>query len=229
MSLWCIAAAEGYQSVDEKTKVRGPGRTTKEDWINIALSTLINEGIEQVKILTLANKLNCARSSFYWYFRNRSELLRSLLNHWADTNTQILIDAANQPANTITSALAKLYDGWLQEEHFNTALDFAIRDWARRDDKVKRAVQENDLTLIAAITKMFQTHNFAPNEADVRARMVYFTQIGYDTLDHGESWEVRASRARLYLFCMTGVEPSEEEVRFLVSVRNSSMKEPLPA
>ena len=51
------------QNMDLKTRVRGPGRTTKEDWINIALHTLITEGVEQVKILTLANKLNCARSS----------------------------------------------------------------------------------------------------------------------------------------------------------------------
>lgn len=215
--------------MDLKTKVRGPGRTTREDWVNIALQTLINEGVEQVKILTLANKLNCARSSFYWYFRNRSDLLRALLKHWSETNNQTLIKAASKPSNTVTFALAQLYEGWLGEDTFNTALDFAIRDWSRRDEKIKKAVQENDLLLIRAITHMFERHRFPANEADVRARMVYFTQIGYDTLDHRESWEVRTTRARLYLHCMTGVEPLEEEVQFLVSIRNSTAKEPEPA
>ncbi len=215
--------------MDLKTRVRGPGRTTKEDWINIALHTLITEGVEQVKILTLANKLNCARSSFYWYFRNRSDLLRALLKHWANTNTQILIEATEKPADSITQALAQLYDGWLREGNFNTALDFAIRDWARRDEKIKKDVQENDDRLIEAIARMFLNHSFAPDEADVRARMVYYTQIGYDTLDHGESWETRASRARLYLHCMTGAEPSDNEVDYLVSVRDIPTDELEPA
>ncbi|MFK8076954.1 MAG: TetR/AcrR family transcriptional regulator [Granulosicoccus sp.] len=211
--------------MDLKTRVRGPGRTTKEDWINTALHTLINEGVEQVKVLTLANKLNCARSSFYWYFRDRSDLLRALLQHWSSHNTQILIEATEKPADTITLALAQLYDVWLREGNFNTALDFAIRDWARRDAKIKKDVQQNDIMLIDSITQIFLNHSFAPDEAGVRARMVYYTPIGYDTLDHGESWETRASRIRLYLHCMTGIEPSDTEVNYLISVRDIPKQE----
>ncbi len=202
--------------MESKTKVRGPGRTTKADWIRVALDTLIDQGVEQVKVLTLASKLNCARSSFYWYFKDRSELLGTLLKHWVATNTQTIVDSANQPADTITQALAHLYVVWNNADNFDTDLDFAIRDWARRDDKVKRAVDINDVELITSITEMFIRHNYPIDEADARARIVYFTQIGYNALDQREAWDTRMSRCRLCLFCMTGVKPSEQDVNYLV-------------
>jgi AcrR family transcriptional regulator len=47
-------------------KGRGPQRHTKDDWIKIALETLIAEGVENVKVMVLSAKLGTARSSFYW-------------------------------------------------------------------------------------------------------------------------------------------------------------------
>ena len=52
-------------------------------------------------------------------------------------------------------------------------------------------------------------------DADVRGRIVYFTQIGYATLDQRESWETRNARGRHYLFCMTGQAPSDSELALL--------------
>ena len=80
---------------DNKLRGRGPGRTTREDWIQIALDTLISEGVDSVKVLVLAQKLDCARSSFYWYFKNRTDLLDSLLDYWQITNTRALVTSAN--------------------------------------------------------------------------------------------------------------------------------------
>lgn len=45
----------------------GGGRSTKEDWLNLAKETLIGEGIDQVKIQVMAKKLRVSRSSFYWF------------------------------------------------------------------------------------------------------------------------------------------------------------------
>ena len=44
-------------SDDAKPRGRGPSRTSREDWINIALDTLISDGVDSVKVLTLAEKL----------------------------------------------------------------------------------------------------------------------------------------------------------------------------
>ena len=203
---------------DRKPGVRGPGRTSREDWIKTALDTLVSEGVEQVKVLTLAAKLECARSSFYWYFRNRSELLEALLDHWADTNTKSIILSASKSAENINVALAQLYAGWLTGATFDTSLDFAIRDWARRSGSVRRALDVSDAARIDAIAAMFRRHNFPDSEAEVRARIVYFTQIGYATLDQRETWQARIERSRDYLFCMTGIQPSDTEVAIMAKV-----------
>lgn len=201
---------------DKATRVRGPGRTTREDWMQIALDTLISDGVDAVKVLALAEKLECARSSFYWYFKNRSDLLDSLLDYWQSTNTNALVRAANQPCDSINFALGHLYACWVSAGNFDTRLDFAIRDWARRSGTVRRAVDISDTSRIAAIAGMFERFDYPASEADVRARIIYFTQIGYDALDQRESLQDRAARSRDYLFCMTGQEPTEAEIAALV-------------
>ncbi len=88
-----------------------------------------------MKVLTLASKLDCARSSFYWYFKNRSELLEALIDHWANTNTRALIEAASQPADTVLYALGNLYASWVKRDKFDTKLDLAMREWARKSKR----------------------------------------------------------------------------------------------
>lgn len=199
----------------DKSHGRGPGRTTREDWVRIALDTLISEGVENVKVLVLAEKLDCARSSFYWYFKNRAELLDSLLDHWQSTNTRALVQAASQPADSINYALGQLFASWIGAGSFDTRLDFAVRDWARRSGTVRRAVDISDTARIDAITGMFSRFGFASDEAAIRARIIYYTQIGYDALDQRETWEDRIERGYNYLFCMTGQTPTKAEVAAL--------------
>lgn len=207
----------------KKTGVRGPARTTREDWLNTAVDSLISEGIDQVKVQTLAQKLDCARSSFYWYFKNRTELLEALLDQWANSNTKALIEASNVPSPTIGFALGNLLAAWVAKDKFDTKLDFAIRDWARRSGSVRRVLDINEGARLEAIAAMFRRFDYSYSEADVRARIVYFTQLGYDIQDTHESWEIRISRGRDYLLCLTGREPSQDEIDFLATNTQQSV------
>ena len=211
-------------SANKKNRGRGPGRTTREDWIHTALDTLISEGVENVKVLLLAEKLDCARSSFYWYFSNRADLLESLLDYWQSTNTGALVRCANQPAESINFALGHLFASWVSGDEFDTQLDFAIRDWARRSGSVRRALDLSDSVRINAISGMFERFDYPQREADVRARIVYFTQIGYDALDQRESWETRLSRGYDYLYCMSGRKPTDREVKQLKDLVRRKIK-----
>lgn len=197
-------------------------RTTRHDWINTALDTLISEGVENVKVLLLAQKLNCARSSFYWYFKNRDDLLEQLLDHWQSTNTTAILTKSALPAETINHALIHVFSCWVDPNLFDTRLDFAIRDWARRSGTVRRALDISDLARLDALAAMFERHGFPPPEAAVRARIVYFTQIGYYALDIRESIEQRIIQGRNYLLCMTGCPPTNEEIHALDAVALAS-------
>lgn len=197
---------------------RGAARTTRQDWINAALEILITQGVDNVKIMTLAENLNCARSSFYWFFNNRADLLDTLISHWQTTNTTSIVAKAGLPTPTICRALINIFSCWLDPNLFDTRLDFAIREWARRSKTVRAALDKSDDIRLSALTEMFNRFHFPETESIVRARIVYFTQIGYYALDLQEPMSARVRLGPDYLYSMTGQRPSKEDIAELVAL-----------
>ena len=120
---------------------------------------------------------------FYWYFKNREDLLDSLLDYWQATNTKAIVTAATAPATSINQALGKSVPvGWgpSTEGGIHTQLDFAIREWARRSGAVRRAVDISDAARIDAICRMYERFGYAKMKRMSAPEFWYFTQIGYD-------------------------------------------------
>lgn len=196
----------------DREPLTGNVKVTREDWLNAALDVLISDGVERVKVLTLASRLGVSRSSFYWYFQSRRDLLDTLLRHWQDTNTAAIVGQAEAPAATITEAVCNVFRCVVDERLFNNPLDFAVRDWARRDAKVRRLLDSSDQRRLDALATMFARFGFAAEEAVIRARVLYFMQVGYDLADLGESTEQRLTLVPMYLYCFTGQHPLPEEI-----------------
>lgn len=187
-------------------------RTTHEDWLRTAMDTLISDGVEKVKVLTIAQKLNSSRSSFYWFFKSRKDLLDQLLEAWRSKNTRPLVERAERSAKTITEAVLNIFECWADEELFDTRLDFAVREWARRSGSVRRALDKADNQRLDAISQMFVRHGYDSHEAVIRARTLYFMQIGYFALDLQEPNETRLLYTQQYLLCLTGKTGNKEEI-----------------
>jgi len=190
----------------------GNVKVTREDWLRVAMDILVSDGVSEVKVLTIGARLEVSRSSFYWYFKSRKDLLNQLLAEWERTNTGILLRAAEMPAATITAALNNFFCSIIDPDGFNHQLDFAVREWARRDGAVRRVIDRSDSARTRALAQMFERHGYPPAEADIRARVLYYQQIGYYALELNETMEERLQRAPLYLFAFTGVHPSDAEV-----------------
>ena len=187
-------------------------KATREDWIRVALETLISDGVDSVKVLTLADRLGVSRSSFYWYFRNRERLLDALLAHWQDTNTRAVIEQASLPSTSIVHGVTHIFRCWVDVQLFDPRLDFAIRDWARRSPKVRAELDRADEIRVAAIADLFSRHGWDAREAFVRSRVLYFMQIGYYSLDLGETLAQRKALTAHYLKAFTGEDPTPEEL-----------------
>ncbi|WP_170385302.1 TetR/AcrR family transcriptional regulator [Ruegeria atlantica] len=190
----------------------GNVKVTRDDWLNVAMDVLISDGVDQIKVLSLAERMAVSRSSFYWYFKSRQELLDALLSRWQATNTAGLIAQAEAPADTITAAVCNVHRCVVNADLFDTALDFAVRDWARKSGKVRRALDQSDARRLEALHAMFARYGYAEVEAETRARVLYYMQIGYDLAQLNEPKEVRLSMAPHYLYVFTGVEPRPEEI-----------------
>ena len=199
---------------DASATAKGAGaRTTREDWIALAKDILVSEGVEKLKVLNLAQKLGVSRSSFYWFFKSRNDLLDQLLHHWEHKNTASIVERADRPAHSITEAVLNVFECWVDAELFDPGLDFAIREWARRSADVRQRIDIADEHRVAALSAMFRRHGFADTDAFIRARVLYFMQVGYYAIDVKEPTLQRLSYLESYMRSFTGEDASAKEVK----------------
>lgn len=195
-----------------KSPLVGNIKVTREDWINVALDALVSDGEKQVKVAILGERLGVSRSSFYWYFKSRQDLLDHLLEHWNITNTTAMVAQANCPANTITEAACNVFKCFVDPELFDNPLDFAVRDWARRSGKVRRILDRAEQLRLDALEAMFIRYDYEPIEALTRARVLYYMQTGYYAADLNESMAERLALLPKYLLTFTGREADPTEI-----------------
>ena len=128
----------------ERPPQLGNVKATRDDWLALALSVLAVEGVAHVTVLTLSERLGVSRSSFYWYFKNRDELLDALLDRWDRLNTRSIVAQAEAPAATVNEAVCNVFRCWVNPAIFSPRLDFAVREWARRSASVRKALDRSD-------------------------------------------------------------------------------------
>lgn len=193
----------------------GSGKLTKENWLDLAIETLITGGIDQVKIQVMAKKFGVSRSSFYWFFDSIQDLQDQILAYWLSKNTGPIIERAMRPAATVNKAVCNIFECWIDNSLFEPDLDLAIRFWGRHDPRIRSIVDEADRQRVEAVTRMFERYRFPQEEANTRARVLYYTQIGHFTLQVRETLAERYSHLRSYLVTFTGVEPTPADMEDL--------------
>jgi AcrR family transcriptional regulator len=203
----------------------GNVKATRQDWLDAAMALLVQGGASEVKVLSIGARLGVSRSSFYWYFKDREDLLGQLLREWERTNTDVLRHHCAMPARTITEAVCNLFRSFVGKDQFNYRLDFAVREWARRDSSIRRVIDRADTARTKAIAEMFERHGYDAAEADIRARVLYYQQVGYYTLDLAEPLEARLARVAGYLHAFTGVHADPAEVAAFCAYARSQPEE----
>lgn len=196
-------------SVAATHEIPAGSKSTKNDWIDAAVDILVKEGIDQVKIQVISKRLNVSRSSFYWFFKDVGELQDELLSYWLRRNTSPVIERAMRPARNLTEAVCNVFECWINPALFDSSLDTVVRFWARKDPKVRSIVEQADRQRTEALTHMFNRYGLPDEEAFIRARVLYFTQIGYFALEVRETLDVRIRHLRNYLRVHMGFEPDE--------------------
>jgi AcrR family transcriptional regulator len=196
----------------ERPAQLGNVKATRDDWLDLALTVLAVEGVARVTVLNLSERLDVSRSSFYWYFKNRDELLDALLDRWDRLNTRSIVDEADTPAASVNEAVCNVFHCWVNPAIFSPRLDFAVREWARRSASVRKALDRSDRVRTEAMKALFVRFGYEEEDALVRARVLYYMQIGYYALDLKEPIEARLNLTPHYLKAFTGLAASEAEV-----------------
>ncbi|HHJ1300558.1 TetR/AcrR family transcriptional regulator [Pseudomonas sp. SWRI59] len=187
-------------------------RGSLESWLNAAYETLKESGVDAVRVLPLAKKLNLARTSFYWYFEDREALLAALIEQWKRKNTSNLVSHSQAYAASISEAILNVFDCWLNSELFDSQFEFAMRSWALQSEQVAAEIVEADALRMEALKQMFDRFGFSEDAAATRARSIYLAQIGYISMKTYEPLALRMRFIPEYLRIFTGVEPEAHEL-----------------
>ena len=187
-------------------------RGSQEAWLDAAYDALLESGVDSVKILPLAKRLNLSRTSFYWFFKDREELLSALISRWREKNTGNLVKQTGAYAESLGEAMLNVFDCWLNKELFDSQLEFAVRSWALQSPEIQADVHAADQARMEAIGRMFMRFGYDEGAADVRARTTYLVQIGYISMQSKEDIALRMRRIPEYIAIYTGQPPQQREL-----------------
>ncbi len=196
----------------EQTLNENGWRGSQEGWLDAAYDLLIESGVDSVKILPLAKRLNLSRTSFYWFFKDREELLDALIERWRQKNTGNLVRQTQAYAESVVEAMFNVFDCWVDNGLFDAPFEFAVRSWALTSDDIRAEVQAADEVRLEALKQMFIRFGQSENHADVRARTSYLVQIGYISMQTRESISVRMKRIPEYIEIYTGQAPEQRDL-----------------
>jgi AcrR family transcriptional regulator len=199
-------------AMDQSSVVEAGWRGSAEAWLDAAYEILIESGVDAVRIVPLSKKLKLSRTSFYWFFKDREALLTALLEKWRAKNTGNLVKQSGCYAESITEAIFNVFDCWLDPALFDSKFEFAIRSWAQQSPKVTAAMRAADTIRLQALTDMFIRFKYQSLAADVRARTIYLTQIGYISMKTKEDLATRMARIPDYVEIFTGAAALPREL-----------------
>lgn len=147
-----------------------------QDWIRAASSRLSREGIEAVRVEVLARDLRVSKGSFYWHFRDREDLLSSVLAQWEQEEVAWLQDAASGETSA-AARWANLVERSAEEQRCR--FEAALRAWARRDDRVAVRVAAIEKGRRQFTADVLQDVGFTARAAEAWADLAQLVYLGW--------------------------------------------------
>ena len=179
--------ARRHRSAAKSTKSPGgkpqSPKLDAQAWIEAAMETLADGGVEAVRVEPLAAALAVTKGSFYWHFADRRALLDALFTQWATGRIAAIRDqvASPEPPRMMLTRLADLYT-----RHANVkglAIELAIRSFARTDESAAKLVHLVDTERLTHVTRLFGSLGYGLVEAQARAILFYSYLFGQSLLD----------------------------------------------
>lgn len=158
----------------------GPSR---EEWVRAALEELSRSGVAGVRIERLAAALGVSKGPFYWRFRDRDDLLRSLLAFWREDLTDLLV---RQAADTDEprERLFRLIELALKPTHLGievAAAESALRAWAAQDPEAASAARAIDAARVEHVARELRAAGATDAAARCAAKGIYLGLLGLFT------------------------------------------------
>jgi AcrR family transcriptional regulator len=174
----------------------------RQDWVKAGLAVLGQSGVAAVRVEPLAKLMKVTKGSFYWHFKDRSDLLDAILEEWVQLDTIGIIESVDRINATPKIKLLRLFELAIEDDGITPGLadgkiENAIRAWATNDPKVAAVLANVDRQRLEYTQNLFIQIGFSPIEALARARLAYYSLIGELTIGNLTDRPERLAEARL--------------------------------
>ena len=87
---------------------------TELDWVKLGLQMFAEGGVDALVVEQLAKQLGSSKTSFYWYFKNRSSFVNRIIDYWHEQTTVSIIahiqqHQASEPKQKVRQLLAVMF------------------------------------------------------------------------------------------------------------------------
>ena len=165
------------QKKDNSEKIRT--QLDRNDWIQAATDILAENGINGIRVEVLAKSFGVTKGSFYWHFKDRQELLSSVLQTWKEGRVNDIAKQTEITPGEEKAAALKLIEVYsANRNRKGLSIELAMRDWARRDPEAARAVEEVDKVRLANACKVLIATGIPEREAKARSLLLYAYVFG---------------------------------------------------
>jgi AcrR family transcriptional regulator len=162
-------------------------RTPRSSWIDEGLRALGDGGPEAVRIELLAQELGVSKGGFYWHFKDRQALLEEMLDAWERTWVDEAIETVEAEVQDARSRFRGLFALAAAGGEELLKIELAIRDWARRDERIAKRLKRVDNRRMDYMRSLFGAICEDDDDVEARCMLVFSMFIGspFITVDHG--------------------------------------------
>ena len=146
---------------------------SRDAWVEAALAAIAGGGLAAVSVERLAKQLGATKGSFYWHFKDRSDLIQAALARWEVRDTDGVIERVSvieDPRERLRSLFRLVFDEGARVQIDNTLL-------ADADDPIVAAALERvTAKRLRYIDELFQA--MGSRAGSDRAMLAYTAFIG---------------------------------------------------
>ena len=152
-------------------------RATREDWLKAALAALYEQGPTGLNIQALARRLSISKTSFYWHFKDKTELVNALIDLWRHDFTEMVTSNEKLLSSPPKQRLARAME--LVDEYDLGNYDSTFRIWALTEPRAAEAVREANRLRLEFAGKAFAELGFSGESLACRAAL----WVGYQSTE----------------------------------------------
>jgi AcrR family transcriptional regulator len=179
------------------TKVYGvpvpPSRLTLNDWTDLGLRTLEDEGFTALRVDRLARKLGVSRGSFYWHFADVEAYEAAILARWRE----LVLAALDTPMARSKPPLERLSEMMTRSMQSQRRVEMAMRAWATTRPALAQALTQIDERRISYMRELVGLCGVAAQNTLPVAQIVYWTYLGHAIAGPRPASEIEAVVAAL--------------------------------